>query len=328
MRLGLILWPDRDIRQLGDLAAVAEDAGFDDLWWPDHYFARETASTLAVCATRTSRLRLGTAVTSPLLRHPALLASLFATLAEASDGRFVGGLGPGGFELASQLGVKIRSPLGAMRETLEMLRSLLAGERVEALDNPLFPVVDAGLGFAPVPPPIYIAARGPRMMELGGELADGIITHSLVASFVDFVVERVRSGEQSAERVPGTCQIALWMEFELDEDVSRARERLRSRCLYMAGGEYSTDMIPLYGLDVDRVMRLRQAVRNRDPDAARLVDDDMVDAFSIGGSVDRVVDRIDAVRRAGVGELILSLGEGVTPARIQSAARAVKEAIA
>ena len=138
----------------------------------------------------------------------------------------------------------------------------------------------------------------------------------------------VRSGEQIAARESGACQIALWMEFELDADVSRARDRLRSRCLYMAGGEYSTDMIPLYGLDVDRVMRLRQAVRDRDPEAARLVDDDMVDAFSIGGSVDRAVDRIDAVRRAGVSELILSLGEGTTPARIQSAARAVMEAIA
>lgn len=94
MRLGLALWPDRDVRELAELAVAAENAGFDDLWWPDHYDAREVSAVLTLCAARTTRIRLGTAVTSPLLRHLGILGSLFASLGEASDGRAVAGLGP------------------------------------------------------------------------------------------------------------------------------------------------------------------------------------------------------------------------------------------
>lgn len=130
MRLGLALWPDRDVRELAELAVAAENAGFDDLWWPDHYDAREVSAVLTLCAARTTRIRLGTAVTSPLLRHPGILGSLFASLGEASDGRAVAGLGPGGFEVKTNLKVTTPSPIAATREAVVILRALLAGERV------------------------------------------------------------------------------------------------------------------------------------------------------------------------------------------------------
>ena len=378
MRLGITLWADRDVAGLARLAACAERTGFDDVWWPDHYMHRDVGATLTACALATDRVRLGTAVTSPLLRHPGALASLFASLAEIAPGRIVAGIGPGGWELPTQLGIHEPRPLTVTRETAVLLADLLRGRpataparaassrddsgclppktdprfrgpgrreisgrfRVSttqnrpeiseapapaAADHTRFPLTGARLDFTPPQPiPLYLAARGPRMMSLAGELADGLITHSLSLPFIEHVVERVELGAQRAAaadtqpRQATDCSIAVWLEIFLHDDLAHAREVLRPRCRYMVGGEFDPSMIPLYGLDPAAVMPVRQAVRANDPNAHELITDDMVDAFSICGSVDRAGDRIDALRSAGVSEVILSFGPGITDDEIAS----------
>ena len=366
MRLGITLWADRDVAGLARLAACAERTGFDDVWWPDHYMHRDVGATLTACALATDRVRLGTAVTSPLLRHPGALASLFASLAEIAPGRIVAGIGPGGWELPTQLGIHEPRPLTVTRETALLLADLLSGRSATAPapaassrddsgylppktnprfrepgrrqisgrfrvsttqnqpeisgtagDRTRFPLTGARLDFTPPQPiPLYLAARGPRMMSLAGELADGLITHSLSLPFIEHVVERVELGSQRAQattpRQPTDCSIAVWLEIFLHDDLAYARDVLRPRCRYMVGGEFDPSMIPLYGLDPDEVMPVRQAVRANDPKALELITDDRVDAFSICGSVHRAGDRIDALRAAGVSEVILSFGPGIT----------------
>ncbi len=408
MRLGITLWADRDVAGLSRLAACAERTGFDDVWWPDHYMHRDVGATLTACALATDRVRLGTAVTSPLLRHPGALASLFASLAEIAPGRIVAGIGPGGWELPTQLGIHEPRPLTVTRETALLLADLLKGRpatagRPAAADREFtssrddsgawsthnrpeisgastaadpgpaaksgtttrFPLTGARLDFTPPQPiPLYLAARGPRMMSLAGELADGLITHSLSLPFIEHVVERVELGAQraaaadaapaapaaadtadaapaapaaadaapaapaaaadtDASRRAGDCSIAVWLEIFLHDDLAHARDVLRPRCRYMVGGEFDPSMIPLYGLDPAEVMPVRQAVRNNDPRAHELITDDMVDAFSICGSVHRAAERIDALRAAGVGEVILSFGPGINEDEIASVGEAM-----
>ena len=368
MRLGITLWADRDVASLGRLAACAERTGFDDVWWPDHYMHRDVGATLTACALATDRVRLGTAVTSPLLRHPGALASLFASLAEIAPGRIVAGIGPGGWELPTQLGIHEPRPLTITRETALLLADLLkgrpataaassrddsgvwsthnrpeisgastaaAGPAAKSGTTTRFPLTGARLDFTPPQPiPLYLAARGPRMMSLAGELADGLITHSLSLPFIEHVVERVELGAQraatataaadtDASRRAGDCSIAVWLEIFLHDDLAHARDVLRPRCRYMVGGEFDPSMIPLYGLDPAEVMPVRQAVRNNDPKAHELITDDMVDAFSICGSVHRAAERIDALRAAGVSEVILSFGPGINEDEIASVGEAM-----
>ena len=186
------------------------------------------------------------------------------------------------------------------------------------------------------------------MMSLAGELADGLITHSLSLPFIEHVVERVALGAQraaaptpadtpdtadtpdaaatpdtAAPRQPSDCSIAVWLEIFLHDDLAYARDVLRPRCRYMVGGEFDPSMIPLYGLDPAAVMKVRAAVRANDPKAHELITDDMVDAFSICGSVHRAADRIDALRAAGVSEVILSFGPGITDDEIASVGEAM-----
>lgn len=319
MRIGMTLFADRDVAGLARLAVAAERAGFDDVWWPDHYMHRDIGAVLTACALATERVRLGSAVSSPLLRHPAALASLYASLAEVAPGRIVAGVGPGGWELPVQLGIHESRPRSITRESALILREMLnGGVATAASEADRFPVSGAKLDFAPPQPvPLYLAARGPRMMSLAGELADGLITHSLSLPFVEHVMQRVRSGGD-AHRSAGDCSVAVWLEVCLHDDLDRARDVLRPRCRFLVGGEFDPQMIPLYGLDVGEVMRVRKALRAGDPAVGELITDDMVDAFSICGSVQRAAERIESLDAAGVSELILSFGPSTDPDEIAS----------
>jgi 5,10-methylenetetrahydromethanopterin reductase len=267
-------------------------------------------------ADRTSRIRLGTAVVSPLLRHPVLLASSTATIQELSGGRAVIGMGVGGFEFPTQLGFRIDRPIGLIREAVQIVRALMRGEEVDVRGKH-FTATGAKLLWQVEDVPVYLAARGQQMLELAGEIAEGVITHGLAGSYIDFSLDRIRRGAARAGRGPDACELALMFDVEIDQDVDAAIDRLRPRCTVMAGGAYAEELIPVFGLDPDQVMPLRAAVRARDPDTARLVTDDMVRAFTLPGPAEDVAERLEGMAKAGVGRVLLSTG-----------GRSVEEAVA
>jgi 5,10-methylenetetrahydromethanopterin reductase len=328
MKVGLALYCDRPALELAELAATAEEAGFAEIWWADHYNGRELATVLTLSAVHTSHIRIGTGVTSVLLRHPAVLASLFATLAEVSEGRVIAGLGPGGWEVAAELNVTTSSPLGATREAASILRQLLAGQVVEATEGRAFPVPRAALRFVPPEPvPIYLAGRGPRMLELAGELADGVITHGLAPSYLNLVRERRQVGALRTGRAANSCEIAVWIEVAIGER-QEAIAALRPRSLLTVGGGYDEGLIPIYGLDPEHVLEVRKAVRAGNPAAAAaLITDQMVEAFNLGGPTSWMVERLQQLEQLGVDSVMLSLGEGAKVSEIEDLGRGLKEVI-
>jgi 5,10-methylenetetrahydromethanopterin reductase len=244
----------------------------------------------------------------------------------AGRGTAQAGLGAGGFEVKGELAVGTPSPLSATREAVQILRSLYAGERAALPEARAFPVTNAGLTFRRPPIPIWIAGRGVRMLELAGEVADGVITHGLARDYLDLVDEQVTTGATRAGRRRADCQVALMFEMHLDEDLQRARDALRPSCLVMAGGAYAEALIPRYGLDPAKVTPLRAALRAGDPNAVRLLDDDMVDAFAVGGPSGFVVERLQAIRDAGVVALIVGPGNNADAATIARLGKVLHEA--
>ena len=324
MIYGASVWLDRPARDTAAIAAAAERAGFDILWVPDHYFLRDSFVALTLAAEATSQIQLGTSVVSPLLRHPALLASSFATVHEVSDGRAIVGIGTGGAEFPRQLGLPIERPLSLVRETVEIIRALSEG-RADLSGNH-FENSGGELGWRPGPMPAYLAARGPRMLELSGQIADGVITHGLAASHVNFVRERVAEGEEKAGR-PGACGITLMFDYEYDEVREEALDRMRPRGTYMVAGSYSASLIPVYGLEPEEVNPIREVVARGDLEqAAAMITPAMVEAFSVGGPEDVLLGRLEELDALGVSGVILSLGgdtveDSVT--RIERAGRVI-----
>lgn len=325
MKAGVAIWLDWPLPDCVEVAVAAEAAGFSDVWLPDHYFLRDAYAAQALIAERTTHIGLGTAVVSPLLRHPVLLASSAATINELSGGRAIMGVGVGGFEFATQLMMKVDRPLAIAREAVRIIRELPEGET--NIQGEVFSAVGAKLVWDGGRFPVYMAARGPKMLELAGEIADGVITHGLTQSYIDFCLERIRKGATRAGRDPKECELVLMFEVEMQDDVRAAVDHLRPRCTIMAGGEYAESLIPVFGLDPETVLPLRAAVRARDPDAGRLVTDEMVNAFCVAGPPERLASRLQEMADAGVGRVILVF-RGDNPADTATKMEQVGKAIA
>ncbi len=316
MRFGVSFWPELDPRQIAELARVAEAVGFHDVWFPDHYFIREVYAALALAAAATKRVHLGTAVTSPYLRHPVLLGSAVATLDELSDGRAIFGVSAGGHEFPLHLGVRLDRPIAACRETVGIVRRLWAGQTVTARGK-VFPVHGARLKFTPSRQiPVYLGARGPQMLELAGEIADGIITHGIHPAYLSFAKERAAAGFARAGRPADALDLAVAAPTLVTKDLGAAREGLRPRCAHMAGGEYAIELVERYGLDMADVEPLRVAFRAGagDSEAGHLVNDRVVDAFCVAGSGEACREILRTAAGAGLTHLLTGLEFGKTVA--------------
>jgi 5,10-methylenetetrahydromethanopterin reductase len=306
MKAGVALWLERPLPECADLAVVAEDSGFSEVWLPDHYFLRDSYAGHALMAERTSRIRFGTAVASPLLRHPVLLASSVATIDEHSGGRAILGVGVGGWEFPTQLGLPLARPLRVVREAVEVARALWRGET--RFEGEVFTANGANLGWEARPDiPVYVGARGPKMMALAGEIGDGAITHGITRRYVEFCLARLAEGAARAGRPADACELIPMFEVELGQDRRAAVERLKPVSTIMAGGEYAEELIEVFGLDRDHAMRLRAAVRAGEPDLGRYVTDQMVDAFSVGGTPEHLAERVAELESMGIRHVICTL---------------------
>ena len=169
MRVDIRVPVGRPVLQTADFAARCEDAGFDGVGVHDHpHSGRDVYVTLAIAAERTRILRLYPATSSPVVRHPVLLASAAHSLEEIAPGRIRLTLAPG-FLAARSVG-RPRAGVAAMREAVLTVRRLLAGETVRVEDS------ETRLrNRTAVRTPVYLLAAGPRMTELAGEVADGAV---------------------------------------------------------------------------------------------------------------------------------------------------------
>jgi 5,10-methylenetetrahydromethanopterin reductase len=192
MRVDIRVPVGRRIPEVADVIARCEDAGFDGVGVHDHpHRGRDAYLVLALAAERTRRIRLYPATSSPIVRHPVLLASLVHSLDELAPGRACLTVAPG-FLSARSIG-RPRATVDAMREAVIAIRRLLAGDTVAFGDPP-----SQMLNLSPTPPPVYLLAAGPRMVELAGEVADGAFL--MVGLHPDAVAAARRRLEAGARR--------------------------------------------------------------------------------------------------------------------------------
>ena len=168
------------VSRVAELGALCERLGFDSYWIADQRWMRDVWVSLTATAMRTSRIQLGTRVTDPYVRHPALTAVAIASLDELSGGRAILGLGAGGSGFR-EMEIERKKPVVALREAIELIRRLLAGEQTEYTGE-LVRFRRGGLEFATRRDiPVVIVARGPKILELGGRIADGVMVASMAS---------------------------------------------------------------------------------------------------------------------------------------------------
>ena len=167
---------DLSFAELLALAEAAERAGFDQLWVSNDLFLRSAPVLAGALAARTGRIGLGIAVMNPYSVHVSELAMAAATVQEVSGGRFLLGLGAGAEQFLGWAGIARTRPLATTRTALAVLRTLLGHRDVDASLLPGWFGPDSVLKFGvPRPVPVYIGAMGPKMLEMAGRHADGVL---------------------------------------------------------------------------------------------------------------------------------------------------------
>ena len=313
-RTGLLLLPTYDSARLGDLAQLAEGAGYDDLWLADERFFREVYSCLTLCALRTRRLRLGPCVTDPYSRHPALTAMAVATLDEVSERRAVLGLGAGvsGFR---ELGVDAARSATGIREALELIRRLLAGETVSVKGREIT-FTDGRLDFTAARSdlPIYVASQRAAGCRVAGRLADGAIMQGAVADpLVRFFRETVHGAARDAGRDPATVALVARLNVCVADDRAAARDVMRPTLVRSLSAQrpdfftFATAGLTLPAGLRDRVLTLPYT---HDPAPLRAiapeVPDALVDAVTLAGPPEAIAPEVIRLARSGIGEIMIS----------------------
>jgi 5,10-methylenetetrahydromethanopterin reductase len=313
MRTGLLLLPSRPVSELVDIAARAEALGYDDLWVADERFFREVYTVLGLMAARTRRIRLGPGVTDPYSRHPALTAMALATLDEVSGGRALLGLGAGvsGFR---ELGVNAARSAVAMREAVEVIRGLLAGQTVKVKGEQVS-FADGRLDFTPrrAEVPIYVASQRKAGCRVAGLVADGAIMQGCVAEPLGhFFREMVAEGARRAGRDAARVELVARINVCIADDAGAARDVMRPtivRSLAAQRPDFFT--FQQAGLEVpaplhEQVLRLPYT---HDPTPLRrlapLVPDAFVDAVTLAGPPTTVAEGVIRLARGGMGQLMV-----------------------
>ena len=293
------LFPTEPAEQTVRLAKLAEDLGYDGVWVGDsHIIWREMYVLLGAIAGQTKRVKLGSGVTHPLVRHLSLTASSFLTLAELAGERMRIGIGIGASGPIN-IGVK-RASRKALTEAVSRLRALLKGEAV-SLDGK-----EMRLMFADHPAiPIFVAASTAGTQELAANIADGVI-HGGRQDLLKEWVSELRQAIAAAGRDPRSVPVVSWVPCCVAHDSKAAKEAVKPHVARSGWTSY-TKMVE-EGKAVAEEDRLAAERLSREYDFSHhmsrahshLVPDRWVDRFSAAGNPAEVKARIDEIIASGV----------------------------
>ena len=234
-RMAMYLQDKHPIREGMEYVRFAERNGFEAVWQAESRLVREATVPMAAFAAVTDRIKVGSGVVNNWTRNVGLMAATFSTLDDLAPGRVMLGIGAWWDPLASKVGIRRTRPLQAMREYVEVVRRLLAMERV-SFHGDFVDVEDIELDIvhgdrSPKNVPIYIGATGMKMMELAGEIADGVVLNYMVSpaynrQALDALGEGAAKRDRTVDQIDRPQLIVCSLDQDRDVALDRARELL------------------------------------------------------------------------------------------------------
>ncbi|MEA1985079.1 MAG: 5,10-methylenetetrahydromethanopterin reductase [Euryarchaeota archaeon] len=325
MTFGIEFVPGDPVLKIAHYAKLAEQQGFDNVWITDHYNNRDVYTTLAVLAMNTNSIKLGTGVTNPYTRNAAITASSIGAINEISGGRAILGLGPGDKATFDAMGISWDKPLTTTKENIEALKGFFAGKKVEQ-DGKVVKFGGAKMAFKTGNIPIYMGAQGPKMLELSGEVADGVLINASHPKDFEVAMEQITAGAKKAGRDPKDIDVAAYACFSIDKDAAKAKNAAKVVVAFIVAG--SPDMVlERHGIDPAAKTDIGAAIAKGDFGAlmGSLVTDAMIDAFSICGTPDDCKQRIEELKAIGVTQIVV--GSPIGPNKEKSIKLIGKEII-
>ncbi len=312
-----------DVHDYVALAQEAERLGYSVAWAAEAY-GSDSPTVVSWVAAKTSRIDVGTAVMQIPARTPAMTAMTAATLDLLSDGRFRLGLGVSGPQVSEGWhGVRFDRPLARTREYAAIVRQAMSGETVQhdgeffTLPLPDGPGKPLKLMVHPRRPrvPLYLAAIGPRNLELCGEIADGWLAIFLSPEHAAESLAQVDKGLATSGRTRESFDVSATVPVVFGDDVSAAADPLRGYAALYVGGmgsrsqNFYNQLASRMGFEAEarRVQDLFLGRRQREAMAA--VPLEFIDQTSLIGPVARVAERLQMFAAAGVTTLSVTTFE-------------------
>jgi len=293
-RVALYLQDAHPIRDGMRYAQLAEANGFEAVWQAESRLVREATVPMAAFAAVTDRIKVGSGVVNNWTRNVGLLAATFSTLDDLAPGRIILGIGAWWDPLARKVGIERRRPLLAMRETVETCRRLLAMERV-SYHGEFVDVDDIEIDIvhgdrSPKDVPIYVGATGMKMMELAGEIADGVVLNYLVGPpYNRTALEALAEGAERAGRTVDDVDRPQLVVCSLDEDREVALDRARELVTQYLGQQ--PHIMKASGVDQSLLDEIGKeltwpATPEEIKRAMKLVPDEVVQLITASGTAD------------------------------------------
>jgi probable F420-dependent oxidoreductase len=298
-----------------ELSTMAEEAGFDSLWTPDYYW-RDATVALALMATSTRRIRIGSDILHAFLRTPVLTANMAFDIDELSNGRLILGLGVGTRRMNTDwYNVPFDPPVRRLRESVQLLRTVWAshkgGKPLEFKGE--FHGISHPLYHRPGPPlreriPIYFAAVGPHMIRATAEMADGLLGTFGSRWYVENVVcPHLMQGLRSVGRERKDVEVAQFVITSISRDGQEARREVKQTLAYYLLGRPHSYILDAHGWEKEKVA-IQEAARTMDRDKMiAAVSDEMLDALAIAGTPDEARSRWKQYFEGWLGEGIVDL---------------------
>ncbi len=306
-RVGLYLQDAHPIREGMELAKYAEQRGFSEVWQAESRLVRDAIVPMAAFAAVTEKIKIGSGVINNWTRNVGLLAATFLTLDDLAPNRIICGMGAWWDPLARNVGIERKKPLLAMRETVEVMRRLLRMENV-TFHGEFHHVTGIELDVVhgrrePRNVPIYIGATGLKMMELAGEIGDGVVLNYCVPpEYNDPALEALKEGARRAGRDWQTIDRPQLVVCSVDQDHRKALDGARWLLTqYLAQQPHIAQASGVSDEVVKKIQSILgwPATKEQIKEAMKYVPDELVERITASGTPEEVRRKVQEYRDHG-----------------------------
>jgi len=306
-RVAMYLQDKHDIREGMAYAQYAEQRGFEAVWQAESRLVRDAIVPMAAFAAVTSRIKIGSGVLNNWTRNIGLLAATFLTLDDLAPDRIICGIGAWWDPLARQVGIERRKPLKAMRETIEVMKRLLDMERV-TFHGEFHHVEGIELDVVhgrrePRNVPIYIGATQMGMMELAGEIADGVVLNYCVPPVYNHnALQHIEIGAKKARRQMDDIDRPQLIVCSVDHDHHRAVQAAKELITqYLAQQPHIAEASGTPPETVKKVQSILgwPATREQIHEAMQYVPDELIERITASGTPAEVRAKVEEYNQAG-----------------------------
>jgi 5,10-methylenetetrahydromethanopterin reductase len=319
-RVALYLQDSHDLRDGLDCVRYAESRGFEAVWQAESRLVRDAIVPMAAYAAVTERIKVGSAVINNWTRNIGLLAATFLTLDDLAPDRIICGIGAWWDPLAKNVGIDRRKPLAAMHETVTVLRRLLNMERV-TFNGEFIHVNDIELDVVhgrrePRHVPIMIGATGDQMMELAGEIADGVVWNYCVPpEHNDHALELLEKGARKSGRKLEDLERPQLIVCSVDHDHDTAIEASKMLlCQYLAQQPH---IAKASGVSQEVMVEIQStlkwpATKEQINKAKHFVPDELVNRITASGTPDEAHAKVqEYIKRGATCPILYSAGGNI-----------------